>query len=640
MTTVDTNGFLNNIFSVRLAPTPGAPNGDFSSYAQVIDYNTHNDSPGGTAVADPVIRSILADIGDQWNASPSYYTKGKCRDTSIGGNDAINCYPQFNETDDVSEHPFLSTYPGDPGSGMGRVYSEVYDDQQQILYLTFGVPQFNNLSDFYGGAIFDQLAQMMNNGTLPTGSEFSSLVGTAVGKFVSLPALPLAFIYRVLGGIGNVKVGKYCEFKASMPLYYRCVNSMLIHLLINMGLSKDVFMLSPGSASPGSLSGLTYPEQVAQTNESNDGTPTQGLPDLFRNNGFDIYRILTKKYRYINGADPNNQQTSDDALFDSAADNLVDVTNGPTTYSSKNFITSFKNELYDASLFVGFRIEKGVDTSESFSNETGESTISQQINSKAAEARDAKFSLAGGNVDGGILSSFMDAVGGIVSGTLKTVAGASIENIIAGAGVVDFPDVWKSSSFSKSYHFNISLRSPYGDSYSILQNLYTPLSLLFSGGVPRGIGRAAYTAPFICRAYCKGMFAVPYGMINSMTIKRGADQFGWNTQKLPTCIDVSFEIKDLSPAMYIALADGGTTEAINEIFGANSTFQEYLMTLSGMGLADRLSWLRNIRRKAQYLLAQVQSTKLSPFYWGNVLGNTLPAKMISTFIPTTKLPNN
>jgi len=647
MTAFDTDNFLKAIFTVRLATSEKAPMGDFRSYADSIGYGTMNDgpdSPGSlphSPTQDPVIAQILANIGDD-APTPVYFSKGKCRDTSIGGNDAINCYPQFNETDDVAEHPFLSTDPSDPGSGMGRVYSEVYDDLQQIMYITFGVPQFNDLSTFYNGAIIDNLAQLMNNGTMPTGSLFSYLVGSVIGSFVSLPALPLAFLQRFIGSIADVKITKYCEFKTAMPLYYRCVNSMIIHLLINMGLSKDAFFLplASGATTPSnSISGMTYPEIIAQINANNDGTSTAGLPDVFGKLGFDIYRIMTKKYKYIDGIDPSKGQTSDDALFASAEDPLVNVSTS-SSYSFTNFFTSFEANLYDASLFVGFRIEKGLDTSESFSNETGESSIAQTVNSRVQQMRDMRFTTAEGNIDDGPIKSFLSGLGAVVSSVGKTVLGSSIENIIAGAGMIDFPDIWKSSSFSKSYHFNMSLRSPYGDPYSILQNLYIPLSLLLGGAMPRGIGRAAYTSPFICRAYCKGMFAVPYGMINSMTIKRGADQFGWNTQRLPTCIDVSFEIKDMSPAMYLAMADGGTWSAIKEVFGANSSFQEYLLTLSGMGLADRLSWLRNLRRKAQYLLAQVQSSKLSPFYWGSVFGNSLPARMISTFIPTTKIPSN
>ena len=646
MTTLDTAGFVQNIFTVRLAPEfSGTPSGDFSTYAQIIGYNTQNDDPSDKNTSpnrpghDPTITRILTDINNEWSASPQYFSKGKCRDTSLGGNDAINCYSQFNETDDVAEHPFLVTTAGGTPTGMGRVYSEVYDDQQQIMYLTFGVPQFNQLTSFYSKAIVEDLARLMNNGQDSiAGGLMGLMTGAVVATFISLPAMPLAFIFNILGGLDTVPITKYYDFKSAMPLYYRCVDSMVLHLAINMGLTKDTFLLSPQSSrtAGGNISSLSVEEQVKQSIQTNAGTPTSGLPEIFGKYGFSIYKLLCKKYKYMDGSFNGPAQSSDEALR--GGDQLTDVTSGNF---QQNFVTAFNSQLYDATMFIGFRIEKGADNSESVANETGESSIAQQINSKAQSGRDARFATADGNFDGGgLVDSLMGAVSSIVSGLADATIGKSIKSVIAGAGVIDIPDVWKSSSFSKSYHFNMSLRSPYGDPYSIMQNLYIPLAMLVAGGFPRGIGQAAYTAPFVCRAYCKGMFAVPLGMITSMSIKRGADQFGWNTQRLPTCIDISFEIKDLSPAMYLAAGEGGTWEALKDCFSANSNFQEYLMTLSGMGLADRLVWTRNLRRKAQYLMGQVTTSKFSPFYWGATLGNTLPARMLSAFVPSTRLPNS
>lgn len=649
----DTGTFIKTVFNVTLSPNSNGAdaNGDFATYVAALSFNNQMDDPGppgttgnavgapGAPVLSPQMAEILSKIGSSSDSAlPAYFSKGKCRDTSLGGNDAINCYPQFNETDDVAEHPFLVTNSGT--IGMGRVYSEVYDDQQQILYLTFGIPRYNSITNFYGKAVVTTLAQLMNSGT--SSGTIGRLLDTAINVFVSIPVLPLVFVANLLtGGVDGVPITKYYEFQSSMPLYYRCVNSMINHLTINLGISKDAFFAQTPAVANITMGGATDTELVAAANTTNGGTSTQGLPDLFKNFGFDIYRIMLKKYKYDKTiSDIQSVQSSDDALI-IAASQQPPVVADDENYA-QNFLTSFEGTLYDASLYVGFRVEKGVDTSESFSNETGESSIAQQVNQKAQQARDAKFSVAGGNIDGssGFLSSAISAIGGILSGAADAIGGVSIDNVLAGAGNLDFPDVWKSSSFSKSYHFNMSLRSPYGDTYSILQNLYIPLSLLLGGALPRGIGAAAYTSPFVCRAYCKGMFAVPLGMITSMTIKRGADQFGWTTSKLPTCIDISFEIKDLSPAMYLALGDNGTWADIKNVFGANSSFQEYLMTLSGMGLRDRINWFKQLKNKVNFLLGQIHSTKLNPFYAGNYFGSTLAVKTISHFIPTTNIPQN
>ena len=654
---LDDATFIKNIFTVTLAPSLANGvtdiNGDFVSYAAIMAYIAQNDDPGdhtgkagavGTMAApalDPAMIEILNNIGPSSSPEatlPIYYTKGKCRDTSIGGNDAINCYSQFNETDDVAEHPFLvvNGQGNTEHSGMGRVYSEMYDDQQQIMYLTFGVPKYNNLTTFYGKAIEQNLATLMNSGISSTA--IGSLVGSVAGAFISIPPVPLAFLTDLGNKITDTKITKYYEFKSTMPLYYRCVNSIVLHLTINMGLSKDGYLDSNSSQSAGgTISNLTPAEQLARAIQTNNGTSTAGLPDIFQKYGFDIYRIFLKKYQYMTGFDPRSAESSDDALLKQTADDTIIDESGEFL---KNFITEFENQLYDASLFVGFRVEKGVDTSESFSNETGESSIASAANQTAQSAQDRKFGTANGQTGIAGIDSIIGTISAaLTSATAFSAETASLATVLAGGGNLDFPEVWKSSSFSKSYHFNMSLRTPYGDPYSILQNLYIPLALILAGGLPRGIGAAAYTSPFICRAYCKGMFAVPLGMITSISVKRGADQFGWTSGFLPTCIDISFEIKDLSPVMYTAIGTGDTKSAITEAFGANSNFQEYLLTLSGMGIADRLTGYRQLKRKANYLLGQLMETKFSSAYWGTQLGNTFPARMLSRFIPSRRLPN-
>ena len=52
----------------------------------------------------------------------------------------------------------------DNGIGMGRVYSETFDDKQQIMYLTMGVPEFTGVVSFYTNAINSKMAKLVNNG--------------------------------------------------------------------------------------------------------------------------------------------------------------------------------------------------------------------------------------------------------------------------------------------------------------------------------------------------------------------------------------------------------------------------------------------------------------------------------------------
>jgi hypothetical protein len=268
--------------------------------------------------------------------------------------------------------------------------------------------------------------------------------------------------------------------------------------------------------------------------------------------------------------------------------------------------------------YVGFRVEKITDSSESISNSTGESSLAAKINAKSAEAADMKYNIggaskiAGGFVDG-VVGSIRDGMAGLGS---SLGLGGAIE-VMSGNARIDMPDVWKSSSFSKSYSFSINLRSRYGDPVSIFQSIYVPLAMLLAGALPRSVGKNSYTSPFVLRAYCKGMFAIPLGMIESISIRRGLPEFGWNVDNLPTAVSISMNIKDLSPAMYCALADN----TFVDIFGANTTLQEYLTTLSGVGLAERYYMLPKLKRKKDAILLATYNNWVSPHGWGTRIGN-------------------
>ena len=147
--------------------------------------------------------------------------------------------------------------------------------------------------------------------------------------------------------------------------------------------------------------------------------------------------------------------------------------------------------------------------------------------------------------------------------------------------------------------------------------------------LPRSIGPNAYTSPFLIRAYCKGMFAIPLGLIDSMTIERGGSEHGWNVDMLPTRVSVSFTIRDLSPVMHMPLADS----IADAIFGQNSSFQEYLLTLSGIGLAERTQFYHRLNRNLGIAWNMLRSTYLSRYYWASMIGSTDVARLVGAITP-------
>lgn len=640
----------------------------YTTYRDIVLASLIDEEHGTVAhpKVDPVAQVALNNIGDGSNGEPTpvYFSRRKCRDTSLGGNEAINTYYQYHELDDV-RHPF--TYADDRGTvGLGRTFSENIDDNQQVMYITFGVPAFTDGVGFYKTAVSSRLSKLMNQGiTALDPNDIGYLIGATMTTLIKMPVMPLIFLSSILDRFGKAPITKYYDIQNEMMLYYRMVNTILVNLSVNMQMLNDENALAANATTYTDVKKDQSGQEAAMASDGTDSA--DGLPDVFKNYSIDIFKILGKKYLYQTGTlAPSALKSTDQRINEISTEyttvggkNQPEMMEVPTDddYVNENGTTKdsaklpvwtrralgiFKSSLYDADMYIGFRVEKGTDSSESVSNQTGESDIAQQINSKVQQARTFKFDTFAGNIAQGVipdaLKSAWHAVSGLATGVLDKLDLGGLPALASGAGMIDVPEMWQGSSFSKSYNFNMQLRAAFGDPVSILLSEYVPLACILAGSLPRCVGANSYTTPFVCRAYCKGMFAVPLGMIDSVSIRRGGDTHGWSINRLPTAIDVSFSIKDLSPAMYMGIGDNAGL--YNIVAGANSSFQEYLMTLSGMGLADRLLGYRNAKRKAEIWIKSLFATKLNPYYWAADAAQTYPMRLISAVIPASKLPNN
>lgn len=551
-------------------------------------------------------------------AMPDHLTRENVSDCSLGGNDAVNCYPGYCEDDDII-HP-LTAINGNPDlGGMGRIYSETIDKTQQIVWLAAGQAEFSGLAPFYTNAIQKDLANLMNNGDESVASKLGSLVGTAFKIALFLPLLPLKYLFIDLpAALTGNSLGKYYDFKPNMPLYYRFVNSILAHLAGNMGLLPTI--KQPAGEGASSDSGAhTSAHYRALFKDSDDAKADDSVPTILKN-GPSMWKILAKRDYRLRKNTP---------FMDS--DEVLKGGKPPA-----GFWDGFKARAIEtatgADAYIGFRIEKSTNCSESVSNESGESGLASTLNSTASSARDTMFSTQRGNLGVAGVDGAMKALKDFVSGAVDKVtfgAGAFAETIATGNGYIDIPEVWKSSGFSKSYSFSTELRAHYGDPVTIFQSIYAPLACLLPFVLPRSIGNNAYTSPFLIRAYCKGMFAIPLGLIDSMTIQRGSAEHGWSSSMLPTVVNVSFSIKDLSPVMHMAITDS----AWDAVFGQNSSFQEYLLTLSGIGLAERTQFFHRLNRNTGIAFQLLRSTYFDKDFWATHLGSTDVARLVGAITP-------
>ena len=143
-------------------------------------------------------------------------------------------------------------------------------------------------------------------------------------------------------------------------------------------------------------------------------------------------------------------------------------------------------------------------------------------------------------------------------------------------------EYWTHWTFSRSVSMSFKFTSPYGNDLSIFENAYIPFILLFCMAMPRQIGAKTFTTPFIVRVNAKGMFSVPMGIIESMSIERGEDRNSWNTSDRPRTIKCNLSIKDITPTMMMTMNRG----VFFPLFAGNDGFTSYLNTLGGLSIKD------------------------------------------------------
>jgi len=241
--------------------------------------------------------------------------------------------------------------------------------------------------------------------------------------------------------------------------------------------------------------------------------------------------------------------------------------------------------------------------SESFSNDTTESSLASQVNQFSDQINEIRFLFGS---DSG-LSSVMEGTGtsvssisqaitgglgklGIGSGIVGSLGNKGVNTVTQGGKII-FPEIWANSDYSKSFNLEIKLRSPDNDPLSIFLNIIKPYCKLLALTIPRPIvvdGNQelnSYSAPFLVKAYSKGKFNIDMGIITGLNINKGGTG-QWNDDGLPTQIDISVEIKDLYPKF--AMSKVGTITSWNSVKQVvnNTAYMDFLATMSGLNVGQ------------------------------------------------------
>lgn len=630
------------------------------------------------------------DLADAIGMHPEMIGKTFFQDTRLGANDAINCLWQFNRDDDILYPSLVSSHEKKPYGvtvrdsfgnlhqrintegcfGEGRVYNSTTQRNQSIAYFSFGIPMYTDIAKFLANASDKGMSEVNAKGY---SDEFK--LGRLFGKLGML-AFPIIFIplkafqFAQQLALKN-HVNKFYDFKRTMQAYYSFADSICAQWLVATGLYDQGSFNGAGSGENGTdegtslaadtltaiFRGFKFGRSDSEGNRQGDTT----LPPALRATGPSIFDIISLKARVL-GFDSSkalHNYASIQEFYEAQANDMTGGTQTFGVYAQKygnwaganfispnedgnngNFTDVLKSTMAGATLYVGFRIEKSVSASESFNNSAGPSALAEKVNGAVQGAHDSvlmKQASAGDQSDMGLVGKTMKFLEGAVSSISETLGFGDTASAVMMGALYDIPEEYKSSDFNKSHSLSFQLRAPYGDIVTIYQTIIVPLALILAGALPRAAGRNSYQQPFLCECYCKGIFSVPMGLIESVSLERGASEFGWTYKNLPTCVNVSLSVKDLSPVMYMTMRGKSISDAL---FSDDSAFDEYLNTLAGVGTYERISGLVQFRRRTQLAMHTLRNQIFNPNYWASSVGLTDMGLTVGGIFMNNRIPKN
>lgn len=304
-----------------------------------------------------------------------------------------------------------------------------------------------------------------------------------------------------------------------------------------------------------------------------------------------------------------------------------------------------KSVFNDGLEFASFRVDYAGSTDESFTNSTKPSEMQNKINSISADAREANFSFMEGNIDGGIITSILDAAKGLIEGVLDSVKLSGFMSL-AGAAFVDIPEHWDNSSASlPKMSYSMSLTPVYGNPISQILEMHLPICMLLAATLPLSTGPQSYSSPFLLELYDKGRAQTRLGIIDSLSITRGTTNLGFNHSKAFLSADVTFTVRDLSSVMHMPAGRSAyptinpvklirnATQSVNQLFAEENNYSDYLNVLASTSL-DQQIYISNKLKDNWAIMKRNWGAMFSKTAWMGWLHET-PVGLLDVFAKGT-----
>ena len=600
-----------------------------------------------------IVPDIVLDKDDQRNRYWST-TDSKFTDTTLGGNIGINQRPGFTPYADIpckgrlANRKDLDIRDHEGDFGMGRYYGEAIDESAQVIYMCFGVPEFNTMTNFLRHAYDGSMISIARTGKAP--SIFYEL-GKAIGSaamFVAFPgiAITLAAI-RTAEFFFARPMHKFYTFKETMLPYWTAVNTLVNVHAINRGIMPKIFDDMARAVNNSDAVESQRINQPFKLDTDYIDQLTASMPDIFHGNSlFDIYAIANKAQRMANRlfeedyknldngtgtnylgyvkktitgdgthgtpiTTPNGSAPTLAARMKQWLDISYDKNDNPDQTKSvgldyrvdpakeedNSWWTPFKETIVsqwnDGSKFAVFRVDHTGSIQESFGNSVVESELSSKLNGISSQVRDMRFSVMDGNLMGGLGSMVQGIVGAGVDLALGAADGLTggLSNVIqglAGSGFIDIPKHWQSSSAQlPKANYRMKLVTPYNNPISEIMNIWIPFYMLMAGCMPLSTGKASYTSPFLCQVYDRGRLQIRLGMIESFSVTRGITNLPWDKEGHALGLEVSFSVVDLSSIMHMPIGTG-PIKSINTTLDEDNILSDYLAVLAGMDVNSQI----------------------------------------------------
>lgn len=214
--------------------------------------------------------------------------------SSIGDNRYINPIPQSSPATDPRYGRFMQSKEG----GMGSLYKEVHEDNNTLLTIIPGVPEFAGLLSFINNMFNPTAAIIANKGRAP-GLAFKT--AEAAGAVLFWPMQLVSISLQTIAFLTNSPGHNFYTVKPTMGAYTMAANGVLNDIMVKLGFVDPVLPTSLKGG--GEEHSPLYGKNPGESNAKSIKFLQELMPDVIVGDGtIDLMRLITKgarKHRYL-----------------------------------------------------------------------------------------------------------------------------------------------------------------------------------------------------------------------------------------------------------------------------------------------------------------------------------------------------